>query len=338
MISIILFATLTILGNLLLDRNSLQQYPRIISLSFAADIFVGIISFAAFLASLASYAVKRIRKMDAKRKRIAICVSILAVPLPLIALFWLGYYILQNQTRSDINASNPVPVRDTITVQGVLDETNRARYDNDLPSLAFSSLLTHAAQAKAEDLCAHNYWSHVSPNGVEPWKFIKAAGYDYWFAGENLGRDFYDAKALVNSWLASPAHKENIVGSNFKEMGIAMIDCNNRGQYTKLVVQMFGTPASESTPALNLGQIKQYLASLQSVKESWEKNSNRYPQNDLVKLIDSLNRQILFSQTLISRLEKSNGVATGDDLAMWDAVIKMSHESADFAQKVENPR
>ena len=49
----------------------------------------------------------------------------------------------------------------------------------------------------------HNYWAHVSPDGVEPWQFIQQQNYFYLSAGENLARDFISEKDLVAAWMAS---------------------------------------------------------------------------------------------------------------------------------------
>ncbi|MBI4973669.1 trypsin-like peptidase domain-containing protein [Candidatus Roizmanbacteria bacterium] len=78
---------------------------------------------------------------------------------------------------------------------------------------------------------------------------------------------------------------------------------------------------------LNLESIKSYLNDLYRVKSSWEQARGRVNSEKLDRLIDSFNRQIEFCNHLVNKL--SNGQrASGDDVNLWNAVLKMSDESA----------
>jgi hypothetical protein len=103
-------------------------------------------------------------------------------------------------------------------------------------------MLSEAARQKAGDMFAFNYWAHVSPSGRTPWAFFTDVGYKYQYAGENLARDFRDPGAVVNAWMNSPSHRENIVNSKYQEIGVAVVDGTLQGVETALVVQLFGTP------------------------------------------------------------------------------------------------
>lgn len=137
----------------------------------------------------------------------------------------------------------------TFSADQIISLTNAKRAENGLGPLSFNSLLAQAASAKAADMFASNYWAHNSPSGRTPWSFITAAGYRYVFAGENLARDFDDAGAVVNAWMASPSHKSNLLDRNFKEIGVAVSSGNLTGHEGILVVQMFGSSVSEVAQA-----------------------------------------------------------------------------------------
>jgi len=134
-----------------------------------------------------------------------------------------------------------------ITVEKVLDQTNRERQIQALPPLRFNSTLAQSARLKAEDMFATNYWAHTSPAGVSPWKFIRDSGYKYSIAGENLAKDFYDTESLMKAWMNSPTHRDNIIHAKYEEVGIAVVDGVLGGIKTTLVVQHFGTPLVAST-------------------------------------------------------------------------------------------
>lgn len=129
----------------------------------------------------------------------------------------------------------------TITPRQVIRLTNEQRASSGLEPLIFNQSLSEAALAKGQDMFADQYWSHVAPDGLDPWHFIKQAGYKYRLAGENLARDFASTESMVSAWMASPTHRANIVNSRYKEIGIAVIDGSLDGYETTLVVQMFGS-------------------------------------------------------------------------------------------------
>lgn len=142
----------------------------------------------------------------------------------------------------------------------VLQQTNQQRIDNGLPALAMSEKLNVAAKAKAEDMFKEDYWAHISPSGVPPWTFIKNSGYNYTVAGENLARDFDTTGPMVSAWMASPTHRANIVHSQYRETGIAVVNGTLGGVETTLVVQMFGTPIQPHLAPISQSDPPQDLA------------------------------------------------------------------------------
>ncbi len=129
-----------------------------------------------------------------------------------------------------------------ITVSDLLKYTNLQRESNGLAPLTLNPELTHAAQMKADDMFAKDYWAHVSPDGTTPWVFIKDSGYDYLYAGENLARGFDSSSAVVTAWMNSPEHRANMLSPNYTDIGFAIEDGSLTGTDTTLVVQEFGSP------------------------------------------------------------------------------------------------
>ena len=104
--------------------------------------------------------------------------------------------------------------------------------------------LARAAQNKANDMATKGYFSHVGPDGKEPWVWISEAGYQYRFAGENLAVRFDESSDVVNAWMASPSHRANIVKPVYTEIGIGVAQGIYEGVPATFVVQYFGTPAA----------------------------------------------------------------------------------------------
>lgn len=172
------------------------------------------------------------------------------VALFLIYQFAINFYLLVQPSILGY-ASN-------ITPEQVIELTNQKRLESGLSPLTLNGKLNEAAQRKAGDMFAFNYWSHNSPSGRNPWSFFQEVGYKYLYAGENLARDFMNSSSVVDAWMNSPTHRDNILNSHYQETGLAVVNGTLNGVETTLVVQLFGTPtpapvarqptATEATP------------------------------------------------------------------------------------------
>lgn len=131
----------------------------------------------------------------------------------------------------------------------VIRLTNEKRIAVGVSPLSENSVLSQAAQAKGTDMLNKGYWAHVSPDGVQPWKFFTDFGYEYKYAGENLARDFSDPVSAVEAWMASPSHRENLLSPKYKEIGIAVVEGPLSGADTTIIVQFFGTKYADTLPA-----------------------------------------------------------------------------------------
>ncbi len=60
----------------------------------------------------------------------------------------------------------------SISLDEVLRLTNERRKEAGLSPLKLDPVLSQAAKSKGEDMLNKDYWAHVSPDGVEPWKFF----------------------------------------------------------------------------------------------------------------------------------------------------------------------
>lgn len=133
-----------------------------------------------------------------------------------------------------------------INFNDLVTDTNNERVANNLRPLTVNTLLNNAAQAKAAYMFKYDFWAHVAPDGTTPWYFISQAGYDYRYAGENLARDFGDSAGVVQAWMNSPSHRENMLNPNYTDIGFAVVNGTLEGYETTLVVQMFGKPLSST--------------------------------------------------------------------------------------------
>jgi len=129
-----------------------------------------------------------------------------------------------------------------MSVSGLLQATNDQRTGNGLAGLTLNDQLNQAAQAKADDMAARDYWSHNTPEGNPPWIFFTNAGYQYQTAGENLAYGFLNSASTVDGWMGSEGHRANILNATYKEVGFGIANSANyqgTGPET-IVVAMYG--------------------------------------------------------------------------------------------------
>lgn len=132
----------------------------------------------------------------------------------------------------------------------IIKLTNIEREANGASTLVENSALSQAASLKADHMFKNNYWAHFAPDGTSPWYFFDQFSYSYTSAGENLAKNFQSSSGVLSGWMASTAgHRENILNSNFTEIGVGVKNGMLLGEETTLVVQFFGKPVSYTASA-----------------------------------------------------------------------------------------
>lgn len=130
----------------------------------------------------------------------------------------------------------PAAAHDTI-----LEAMNRERTARGLRPLRMNAQLSAAAGDRVRDMFAKRYFDHVAPDGLEPFVWATNRGYRYRIIGENLALGFRGT-AVVDGWMRSRGHRENILQQRFDEVGIAIADgAPQRGYRGPLVVAMYGS-------------------------------------------------------------------------------------------------
>jgi uncharacterized protein YkwD len=134
----------------------------------------------------------------------------------------------------------------SMSLSGLLADTNAARSSNGIGPLSLNSKLDAAAQANADDMAARDYWSHYTPEGNPPWVWVDNQGYAYQALAQNLATGFSDEQSTVNGWMASPPHRENLLNGTYTEVGFGFANNPNYtaagGGPQTIVVAFYGEP------------------------------------------------------------------------------------------------
>lgn len=167
-----------------------------------------------------------------------------------LTLVVLGLAVVSQPIKMVVNKTGSVlGYASNISAGDVITQVNQQRQQLGESALRINPLLNQAAQAKAQHMFSKQYWAHVSPDGTQPWFFFKQVQYQYSIAGENLARDFSNTPDMVQAWMNSPTHKENILNGRYQDTGVAVVNGTLLGTQTTLVVQLFGTP-QQTAPAV----------------------------------------------------------------------------------------
>lgn len=71
-------------------------------------------------------------------------------------------------------------------------------------------------------MAEHNYFEHVDLAGQSPADRVRSVGYREKLVGENIAYGPETVDEVVQGWLDSPGHCENIMDPRFAQMGIAV--------------------------------------------------------------------------------------------------------------------
>ena len=129
-------------------------------------------------------------------------------------------------------------------VQRVVDLTNEFRLQNGLSLLGISFELQQAAQQHSSDLAHADYFSHTGLDGRQPWDRAEDSGYNYYTIGENIAAGQLTPEEVVQAWIDSPPHLENLMNPAFTEIGIGyeyLQDDTGLINYNHYWTQLFGT-------------------------------------------------------------------------------------------------
>lgn len=118
----------------------------------------------------------------------------------------------------------------------VVDLTNAERAKEGLKPLEMHSPLMEVAQAKSEDMAKNNYFSHTSPTYGSPFDQIKSAGISYRSAGENIAQGQRTPQQVVQAWMESPGHRQNIMNANYTHIGVGFVE--NGYYWTQQFIQL----------------------------------------------------------------------------------------------------
>jgi uncharacterized protein YkwD len=122
--------------------------------------------------------------------------------------------------RTDVPSPNARRADSEEILSQLVDAHNDARARASLPPLVVDARLEAAARRHANDMAQRRWMSHRGGDGSSPFQRMKAEGYSFRRAGENVAAGAFTLESLMTAWMRSPGHRRNILGS-FAQIGTA---------------------------------------------------------------------------------------------------------------------
>jgi uncharacterized YkwD family protein len=134
---------------------------------------------------------------------------------------------LNHKKQSEPNSRNEtekVLVHQSDFEREVIRLTNIERERQGLAPLKTDARLTETAQEKSLDMASNHYFSHDSPTYGSPFEMMDSFGITYYSAGENIARGQITPKEVVEAWMDSEGHRENILHPDFTHIGVGYVE------------------------------------------------------------------------------------------------------------------
>ncbi|MFJ7745838.1 CAP domain-containing protein [Peribacillus sp. NPDC097295] len=123
----------------------------------------------------------------------------------------------QKETSSELSAFE----KEVVTL------TNAERAKQGLSALEIDTELSKVARVKSQDMKDNNYFDHNSPTYGSPFDMMKQFGISYTSAGENIAQGQQTPEEVVEAWMNSQGHRENIMNSSFTHIGVGYVESGN---------------------------------------------------------------------------------------------------------------
>jgi uncharacterized protein YkwD len=149
----------------------------------------------------------------------------------------LNFFTVKPQSHETVDLGfTTTDVREDPAAEDVmLRLVNRERTSRGLNALSPNPTARRVARTHSRDMFARGYFSHVNPDGADPFDRMSAGGVKYRAAGENLALA-PTIEMAHRGLMNSPGHRANILSTDFNTVGMGVI---NGGRYGLMVTQNF---------------------------------------------------------------------------------------------------
>jgi len=120
-----------------------------------------------------------------------------------------------------------VPTKSLLFEARVMCQINSVRVEHGLEPVAYNPELMEIAKGRSRDMLSREYFSHYTPEGENITCVLCENDIYYKNFGENLAKGLIKhctPEAVVDAWMNSASHKDNILKPYYTDIGVGIID------------------------------------------------------------------------------------------------------------------
>ncbi len=137
----------------------------------------------------------------------------------------IGILVSQLAAMTIMPSTAPVP-------EEVISFTNEQRELAGVSDLVEDPYLDQIAQIRANEMAKTGVFDHTRPDGQKFTElFIVNGKWITPLAGENIGKNVWTSKQVIDCWMASPGHAANIIRPQFTKIGVGVARASNGYYY-----------------------------------------------------------------------------------------------------------
>lgn len=91
------------------------------------------------------------------------------------------------------------------------------------PALTWNVDVAYVAQAHSQDMVDRGFFAHTNPDGASPFDRLSDAGVGFSGAAENIAWGYPTGQSVLQGWLNSTGHRNNIENCNLTQHGVGLV-------------------------------------------------------------------------------------------------------------------
>lgn len=130
------------------------------------------------------------------------------------------FNLVETSTSPTSSTTSSSSTSESSIVNQIVSLTNSFRQQNGLAPLSLNYRLSSAAQTHTQNMAFQDFVSHTGVDGSTVGQRVSATGYKWSLVAENIAAGYQTATDVVQGWIDSPGHRENLLNPDVTEIGV----------------------------------------------------------------------------------------------------------------------
>jgi len=138
--------------------------------------------------------------------------------MPVMVLLFLPFpsLIYSGEDKASVGPADPV-------IQEFIRLVNAKRRSTGCPELIWDRRVAGVALNHSADMVSRNFFDHTNPDEKDPFDRLKESRLDFSRAAENIAFGPKTGREAFDTWMRSPAHRQNMLDRSFTRHGVGRV-------------------------------------------------------------------------------------------------------------------